>query len=70
MKFFIISLLSAVSAVHEPILYNECLPCTGYGYKYCADDPNLVNLAGNKCYTSDSDKEANCPDFDWYDNPA
>ena len=49
-------------------LRKNCFPCTGYGFRYCADDPNLVNLNGDKCYEYDSDKAEYCEDFNFYEN--
>ena len=49
-------------------LRKQCFPCTGYGFRYCADDPNLVNLNGDKCYRFASDKNEFCKDFNFYEN--
>jgi hypothetical protein len=45
-----------------------CLPCAAYGFNYCLDDPNLVNLNKNKCYEFQSDKEKYCKEFDMMNN--
>ena len=48
--------LGTVNGHELAIMDHRCIPCTGYNYDYCMDDPNLVNLNGNKCYTLREDK--------------
>ena len=59
-----------VSAVELAIMEDRCLPCTGYNYDYCMDDPNLVNLNGKKCYTKREDKAQYCANFTFLHNPV
>ena len=49
-------------------LRKQCVPCTGFGFRYCQDDENLVNLNGNKCYESADDKQEFCRDFNFFSN--
>ena len=65
----VFSLLVAITSGGEVrSLRKQCLPCIAFGYRYCADDDNLVNLNGNKCYEFPSDKQEHCADFDFYSN--
>ena len=43
--------------------------CTGFGHWWCKDDPNLVNLAADRCFSSGSDKVTYCNDFEFVRNP-
>ena len=57
MKFLLLlSLATLITAVEIPQLRNQCIACTGFGNFFCADDPNLVNLNSEKCYTTAADK--------------
>ena len=49
-------------------LRKQCVPCTAFGFRYCADDDNLVNLNGDKCYRSADDKQEFCKDFNFFSN--
>ena len=49
-------------------LRKQCFPCTAYGFRYCADDANLVNLNGDKCYQYATDKAEFCEEFNFYEN--
>ena len=60
---------SLVSCGQLPFLTDQCLMCTTYGYRYCQDDENLVNLDHDYCYEFQSDKEDNCQDFEFLKNP-
>lgn len=64
----IASLLAVVRTEELANLKNNCVPCVGYGFRYCVDDDNLVNLNANKCYSKDSDRAAKCADFPWLRN--
>ena len=66
LKIFIF--LIAIAAVEIPELRNSCIACTGFGNWFCADDPNLVNLNSEKCYTSAGDKTQYCRTFNFFDN--
>ena len=57
-----------INAGEIRLLRKQCLPCVAFGYRYCADDDNLVNLNGNKCYEFGTDKEEYCADFGFYNN--
>ena len=61
--------ISKVQSAHIPLLFKQCYPCTAYGFYYCQDDPNLVNLNGDKCYSSIDDKPTYCNDFNFFSNP-
>ena len=61
--------MAEVQAAHIPLLFKQCYPCTAYGFYYCQDDPNLVNLNGDKCYSSIDDKPTYCNDFNFFSNP-
>ena len=64
-----ITLLVNVSRAEEaPEFKKNCYPCTANGYYYCKDDPNLVNLNADKCYTSGRDMESECRDFEFISN--
>ena len=73
LKFSMLALLfselETVEGAHIPNLFKQCYPCTAYGFYYCADDPNLVNLNGDKCYSSIDDKATYCNDFNFFSNP-
>ena len=62
------SILVLAEAAEIRSLRKQCIPCLAFGFRYCADDDNLVNLNGNKCYEFDSDKAEFCADFNFYDN--
>jgi len=47
---------------------DQCLACTSYGFNYCLNDPNLVNLNQDRCYEFKTDKAQYCPDFDFIAN--
>ena len=68
MRAVFLAIGSLVSADEVRSLRKQCLPCIAFGYRYCADDDNLVNLNGNKCYEFATDKEEHCADFHFYDN--
>ena len=61
--------IAEVQTAHIPLLFKQCYPCTAYGFYYCQDDPNLVNLNGDKCYSSIDDKPTYCNDFNFFSNP-
>ena len=61
--------ITKVQSAHIPLLFKQCYPCTAYGFYYCQDDPNLVNLNGDKCYSSIDDKPTYCNDFNFFSNP-
>ena len=61
--------VGTVDSYELAIMDHRCLPCTGYNYDYCMDDPNLVNLNGNKCYTKREDKQEFCANFTFLHNP-
>ena len=61
--------LGTVNGFELAIMDHKCIPCTGYNYDYCMDDPNLVNLNGNKCYTKRTDKAQYCANFTFLHNP-
>ncbi len=61
-------LISVVSADEYRDFKKQCYPCVAFGYNYCKDDPNLVNLNADKCYTLGSDKQDYCRDFTFIDN--
>ena len=63
-------LLSDTLAEEITFLKNQCIPCTGYGYYYCKEDKNLVNLNETKCYRDVSDKLKSCKEFDFFKNPT
>ena len=69
MLALLLSNLETARAAHIPNLFKQCYPCTAYGFCYCADDPNLVNLNGDKCYSSIDDKATYCNDFNFFSNP-
>ena len=54
-KYSCLALLMSIgietNAQEVEVLRDQCFPCLGYGFRYCADDPNLVNLNGDKCYS-------------------
>ncbi len=60
---------TTANAYELAIMDHKCLPCTGYNYDYCMDDPNLVNLNGHKCYTKREDKAQYCANFTYLHNP-
>ena len=64
----LLSILSVVFASEITSLKNNCYPCTGFGFSFCKDDPNLVNLNKNKCYQSQEDKLEFCNGFDLISN--
>ena len=68
MKAVISALIALTTADEIRSLRKQCLPCVAFGYRYCADDDNLVNLNGNKCYEFSTDKAEFCQDFDFYNN--
>ena len=69
MLTLLVTNLQTAQAAHIPNLFKQCYPCTAYGFYYCADDPNLVNLNGDKCYSSIDDKATYCNDFNFFSNP-
>ena len=62
-------LLSTTLAEEINFLKKMCIPCTGYGYFYCKEDSNLVNLNETRCYRDLSDKQTSCKEFDFFKNP-
>ena len=62
------ALIALADAAEIRSLRKQCIPCIAFGFRYCADDDNLVNLNGNKCYEFASDKAEYCSDFNFYDN--
>ena len=62
------SCLAAICIADEiKSLRKQCYPCLAFDYRYCADDDNLVNLEGNKCFEK-GDKEKFCKDFIFIQN--
>ena len=54
-----------MSAEEITQLKDHCIPCTSLGYFYCRDDPNLINMNRDRCYSSLDDKNKYCKDFDF-----
>ena len=60
--------METVYSVEMKSLIKNCQACTSYGYYYCEDDHNLVNINGTKCYSDANDKKSSCLFFNFFSN--
>ena len=61
-------MLSWANGEEIPRLRDNCLPCTAYGFNFCMDDDNLINLNADRCYSTQADKQQFCSGFDLIKN--
>ena len=57
-----------ILAKEIPMLWRQCYPCLAYGNNYCGDNPNIINLKADRCYSEKSDKHTSCADFPFITN--